>query len=388
MNVECLGQVFTEIEQIEFMINLRKYNESVLEPSCGEGRFLKYLSKNYTTSIEIDRNICPSESLNIDFFDYSEQNKFKTIIGNPPYVAYKNILRDTKMKLPKIFDKRTNLYVFFIFKCLNHLDENGELIFITPKDFTTSTSSVYLNRLLYETGTMTHFFDFSDKKIFKNYSPNTCIWRFEKDNFSRKTITNNGEKTFSVKNGIISFSNERLNVLFSDIFYVKVGGVSGYDSIFKEHSGNIDVVDSTTCSTGRAVKFHYNDISYLEKYKIDLLNRKIRRFSENNWWKWGREFYISDDKRVYVNARTRKENPFFCHECKLFDGSVLGIFLKNQDLNEIEICEMLNNVDWDEIGFKTGGRLIFSQRSLENCMLPENFNKLKGEKWTKKEKEL
>lgn len=35
----------------------------------------------------------------MDFFDYGEENKFETIIGNPPYVRYKDIPPDTKKKL-------------------------------------------------------------------------------------------------------------------------------------------------------------------------------------------------------------------------------------------------------------------------------------------------
>jgi len=34
---------------------------------------------------------------------------------------------------------------------------------------------------------------------------------------------------------------------------------------------------------------------------------------------------------------------------------------------------LLNSVDWNELGFKVGGRLCFSQKSLENTQLPESF---------------
>ena len=33
----------------------------------------------------------------------------------------------------------------------------------------------------------------------------------------------------------------------------------------------------------------------------------------------------------------------------------------------------LNSVDWDDLGFKVGGRLVFSQKSLENTYLPDFF---------------
>jgi hypothetical protein len=35
---------------------------------------------------------------------------------------------------------------------------------------------------------------------------------------------------------------------------------------------------------------------------------------------------------------------------------------------------LLNNLDWNELGFKVGGRLCFTQKSLENMELPDYFN--------------
>ena len=34
---------------------------------------------------------------------------------------------------------------------------------------------------------------------------------------------------------------------------------------------------------------------------------------------------------------------------------------------------MLNDVDWSELGFVCDGRFLFSQRSLEQALLPEEF---------------
>jgi adenine-specific DNA-methyltransferase len=90
---------------------------------------------------------------------------------------------------------------------------------------------------------------------------------------------------------------------------------------------------------------------------------------------WGRGFYESDVDRIYVNCKTRDNKPFFTNECKNYDGSVLALFpKKNIDINKT--IELLNNVDWDELGFKVGGRLCFSQKALENTHLPDTFKSL------------
>lgn len=53
------------------------------------------------------------------FYNKKLTKKYKTIIGNPPYIR----------------TKTGNLYIDFVEKCYNLLEENGELIFIVPTDF-------------------------------------------------------------------------------------------------------------------------------------------------------------------------------------------------------------------------------------------------------------
>jgi adenine-specific DNA-methyltransferase len=40
-------------------------------------------------------------------------------------------------------------------------------------------------------------------------------------------------------------------------------------------------------------------------------------------------------------------------------------------------ADMLNDqVDWEELGFVCDGRFLFTQRTLQNCLLPPVFEKL------------
>lgn len=374
LNVETLGQVFTPIRIVSYMLNLRKNEGIILEPSCGDGAFFNQLDD--CVGIEFDETVAPKGALVMDFFDYSEENKFDTIIGNPPYVRYQDISASTKNKLDmSLFDERSNLYLFFIHKCIKHLNEHGELIFIVPRDFLKATSSIKLNKFIYEQGTITDIIDLGDEKIFEGATPNCVIFRFEKDNFTRKT---NLTKNFSCINGQIFFTSNQYKVNFSDLFYVKVGAVSGADKYFIHEKGNKDFVCSETCKTGKTRKMFYNtNAKELRKHKKALLNRKIKKFSEDNWYMWGRNYYESDKERIYVNGKTRNESPFFYHSCKSYDGSVLAIFPKFEASSEQceEIAKELNKVNWDELGFVCDGRYLFSQKALENSVLPDNFKK-------------
>lgn len=379
LNVDHLGQVFTNATIVKEMLQLRKNNGSILEPSCGAGAFFHQIDQ--CVGIEYDNQVCPSNAINMDFFDYDVGHKFDTIIGNPPYVKYREIYSETKNKLQmELFDERSNLYLFFIKKCIDHLNENGELIFIVPRDFIKASSSVNLNKYIYSQGTITHWQDFGDKILFPGFAPNCVVFRFQKGDFSRKTFTLHGEKTFLEMNGQLIFSSTDYIVKFSDLFFVKVGAASGADKIFTSEKGNMDFVYSGTRESGKTKRMFYNVAdSSLLTYKDLLLKRKIFKVNENNWYKWGRSFFESQMPRIYVNNKTRKISPFFLHESNAYDGSVLAIFPKFPILSQQhleKICETLNQVDWSELGFKCGGRYLFTQRSLEQSFLPDNFSEI------------
>ena len=262
--------------------------------------------------------------------------------------------------------------MFFIYKSILDLKENGELIFITPRDFLKATSAIKLNEFIFNNGTITDIIELGDKKIFKNAQPNTIIWRFEKNNFKRTTSI---QKNFIYNKGQLLFTKNRYSINFNDLFYVKVGAVSGADKYF-EHPDGIDFVCSYTNKTNKTKKMIYNSYHKdLEKVKDKLLNRKIRKFNDTNWYEWGRKYYESDKNRIYVNSKTRNKKPFFISDIKAYDGSILAIFPR-KDVTDKELkkmCDILNNVNWEELGFVVDGRFIFSQKSLENTLLPIDF---------------
>ena len=311
LNVEQLGQVFTPCFIVSDMIGLMKNNGSILEPASGDGAFALKLPQDRLVAIEYDNRFSSEyEYINMDFFDYEVECKFDTIIGNPPYVRFQDIEEKTKTKISKfdLFDGRSNLYLFFIYKSILHLNYRGELIFITPRDFLKATSSIKLNEFIYNQGTITHIMEMGDKKIFKDAVPNTVIWRFEKDNFSRKTSIT---KNFIYNKGQLLFTRNRYNINFNDVAFVKVGAVSGADKYFI-HKEGIEFVCSYTQKTGKTKKMLYNSYHKdLEQYKDILLSRKIKHFDNSNWYQWGRKYYISEEKRIYVNNKTRNKRILF-----------------------------------------------------------------------------
>jgi adenine-specific DNA-methyltransferase len=374
MAANALGQIFTPPHIVRRMLALRQNRGATLEPAAGDGAFLRKLNGG-AVGIEIDsRHAAASGAMCMDFFDYPIARKFKSVVANPPYVRFQDIPRKTKEKLNlSLFDLRANLYLFFMEKSLRHLDSGGEMIFITPRDFLKATSARKLNRLLYDSGTITHFAELGDARVFKDAAPNCAIWRFVKGDFSRRT---DGNRRFMLSpGGQIMFCRQKYEIAFADIFFVKVGAVSGLDKAFVGAAGSRDFVYSQTAAKGKTRRMIYNQKNHpaLARYKDALLARKIRPFNQSNWWQWGRTHYESNAPRIYVNAKTRNAKPFFIHPCKNYDGAVLAIFPHNPRADIRRLCEMLNEVNWAELGFVCDGRFLFAQRALEQTLLPRAF---------------
>lgn len=369
--------MFTPPVIVERMLSLCRNHGRVLDPACGDGAFSARLAG--CVAIEIDAVHCPQGALNLDFFAYPEREKFATVIGNPPYVKARDILPETAIRLGSgLLDGHANLYLHFIEKCVRHLLPGGELILITPRDFLKATGAGRLNTWLFDQGTITDFEDLGDAKIFAGAAPNCAIWRFEKGDASHRLRDG---RRMALSGGQLMFTRGIYSLPLASVFAVKVGGVSGADEIFgNDEFANTEFVCSKTAQTGATRRMIWLDregpLPYLQRFKERLLARRVARFDEANWWKWGRRHHVSAAARIYVNQKTRNPRPFFLHSCKDYDGAVLALFphrarLKAADLQRL--TEMLNDVDWRELGFVCDGRFLFSQRSLEQTLLPEAF---------------
>jgi adenine-specific DNA-methyltransferase len=128
--------------------------KTVLEPSCGSCEFITEIQKIVShkvciTGIELNKTIYNSvlqlnnsntQIINQDYLNYISGTKYDLIIGNPPFYVMKKDSVD-KIYYP-YFEGRPNIFILFIIKSLQLLNDNGILSFILPKNF--------LNCLYYE----------------------------------------------------------------------------------------------------------------------------------------------------------------------------------------------------------------------------------------------
>ncbi|MDR3221628.1 MAG: class I SAM-dependent methyltransferase, partial [Candidatus Accumulibacter sp.] len=259
---------------------------------------------------------------------------------------------------------------------------------------------------------ITDFIDLGDARLFDQVTPNCAIWRFQKGEMSRRTrfaaldqgIGAEGlrqpsweKRRFVEADGHLLLTRRAYPLHLSDIAFVKVGAVSGADEVYTSGlHGNRDFVCSTTVTDGKTRRMIWCEPGEappapLAPHKKRLLARRVRHFDETNWWQWGRGYYQSERPRVYVNNKTRRPAPFFVHDCPHYDGSVLAIFPKNPGVDVHLLASALNRVDWRDLGFICDGRFLFTQRSLEQTLLPGIFRSFlpeNGKSWWKKLKEL
>ena len=375
-----LGQYFTTSKDlrnkvVEFVLN---EPSRILEPSVGQGDLVQEICKNKSNieydMFEIDKSIkmldgVPLNVIYKDFMKVEILRKYKTIVGNPPFVR----------------TKKGNLYIDFIEKCYSLLENGGELVFIIPSDFFKLTSASKLLDKMLENGSFTHIYHPHKENLFKNATIDVLIFRYCKDKMLSKKILYNGEVLHVINNeGLVTFkrNKNKSNVLFKEYFNIYVGIISGRKNIYKnDELGNIEVLN------GNGIKERFIFIkkfpsereelnTYLLKHKKELIGRKIRKFNERNWFEWGAprnmkwiEEYMGKDC-IYVNNLTRKEKVAFRGKVGYFGGQLI-ILIPKKECNLNKIIKYLNSEVFKE-DFMYSNRFKIGHRQISNSYIPKD----------------
>lgn len=133
-------------ENLNAIKNYFKNIKSVLEPSCGSCEYIDEIHSLYPNIqiTGIENNIKIFEAIkektnetiklyNSDFLKFNEDKKYDLIIGNPPYFVMKKW--KVHSKYYDYFDGRPNIFILFIIKSLELLNDKGIMSFILPKGF-------------------------------------------------------------------------------------------------------------------------------------------------------------------------------------------------------------------------------------------------------------
>jgi len=377
-----LGQYYTthiELKEkvFEFILNSPS---NILEPSIGRGDLITFITNklpNITFDMyEIDNNIQLLDNIektNVIYGDFMTQHitkTYKTIVGNPPYVR----------------TKKGNLYIDFIEKCYELLENDGELIFIVPSDFLKLTSASKLLNSMMTHGTFTHIFHPHNEKMFANASIDVIVFRYYKNSLIEKKVLYN-DKLFYItnSNGLITF-DEKVNnnsVLFKDYFDIYVGLVSGKEDVYKnEELGNIELLNGHN----KVEKYIYIENypcentkinEYLLQHKNELITRGIRKFNEKNWFEWGapRNINVINSNKgkdcIYIYNLTRKSDVSFLGKVNYFGGGLIMLKQK-KECNLNNIVSYINSNTFKD-NFMFSGRFKIGHRQICNSYIPNDY---------------
>lgn len=236
------GQFFTSVEVARFMANLFTVHStevSILDPGAGSGilsiAFLERLDKEKSvrkvslTCYETDASILPLLKQNLIYaqsvvsfelhfnilhknyilsqqdeynellFVQSSRKKWDYVIGNPPYMKIgKNDLEAQAM--PDICHGAPNLYFLFAMMSLFNLREQGELVYIMPRSWTSGAYFKAFRKKFLDQGKLEQIHLFASRdKVFDKVLQEVIIIKVQKTKQKKDTvrITSSADHAFS-----------------------------------------------------------------------------------------------------------------------------------------------------------------------------------------------
>ncbi|WP_113923566.1 Eco57I restriction-modification methylase domain-containing protein [Cognataquiflexum aquatile] len=182
----------------------------ILEPSCGDGIFLKQLQKQKlkyksVTAVEFDEQEADKADSIIlenkkvfcaDFHTYcnSTLQRFDLIVGNPPYIRYQFFDRQQQIEANDIFikaglkySKLTNAWVSFVVGSSLLLKETGKIGFVLPAEILQVSFAKQLRTFIAQFYNKINIISF-EKLVFPDIQQEVVLLLCEKNNSKEHNI--------------------------------------------------------------------------------------------------------------------------------------------------------------------------------------------------------
>ena len=245
---KLFGQVYTPEGIVCKILDDIGYNspavlgKSIIDPACGDGRFLEEVVKRILSlspkdelrrnllcvhgwdidrnavtecianldrlvrseNIELDWNISVTDSIRAhekaDLFSVKEMpQQFDYIVGNPPYIRIQHLDSEQRTYIQRNYDfcksGSTDIYIAFYELCLNLLSQDGICGLITPNTFIFTETARPLRLHFAENKNLLQITNYGEIQLFDNattYSAITIFNRRKNSDFKfQKALTKN-----------------------------------------------------------------------------------------------------------------------------------------------------------------------------------------------------
>jgi adenine-specific DNA-methyltransferase len=200
------GGFYTPLPIAEFVlrwaINGDK-NADILEPSCGDGNFLRGIQElglpyNSVTAIEFDAEeaakaeqiaLANTQVINTDFHEYcnNTDQRFDVVVGNPPYIRYQYFEPKQQIEAEDMFIKAglkytrlTNAWVSFVVGATQLLKEKGRIGFVLPAEVLQVSYAEQLRQFIAKHYNKINVISF-EKLVFPNIQQEVVLLLCERD---------------------------------------------------------------------------------------------------------------------------------------------------------------------------------------------------------------
>lgn len=148
---KTLGSFYTPEHVAETLVNwvVRSPNDRLLDPSCGDGRFLA--SHRNVVGVDLDpaaiaavvKGLPHARVYAADFFDWAKhtRDRFECVVGNPPFIRYQKFSGDVRRNALEVcarvgvkFSSLTSSWAPFVVAAASLLKPGGRLAFVVPAE--------------------------------------------------------------------------------------------------------------------------------------------------------------------------------------------------------------------------------------------------------------
>lgn len=359
----------------------------------------------------------------IDRFEYD------LVIGNPPYVRIQNLEDNYRKKIQKEFIScsfgSSDIYLAFIERGINLLNERGTLALITPSSYLRSETGINIRKIISDK--VVKIKDFGSEKKFncgaytsiiyaKNndynnyflYELNKKTIKYSKSKFVNKLIVGNG-----VGNALSNFCKIRggIATLRDKIFIIKPENIDEKYAYIKDFKIELkstkkfvklsETPDAASVYNSpylcifpykneedgyrryeeKEFKFNFPEtFKYLLYHKDELLKRDKGKNKGYKWFEYGRTQGLTNIKECIVTSTINRSPNFFKVN---LDGYLFssGLALYDLKLKESKLLRVLNSLEMEKYieyngskysgGWRGYNKRILSNFSLTNAKLKE-----------------